>query len=367
MRRRIVALGRLPVEAVPAAISAAMALVLDGTWRWVALGTAVAFTLILFRNTAGQRLLAAIVVTAFFAAAVFWDDGGEWRLAFVGAGVVSIWGAHLLGAIVWPDVAIIFLAGLAVVAVRDAREGQPKPEPGPPAVAVFELPSDQIRAPGSDLDAPSNVEVIALTPGRATEGGPVTHEATRFEALLLTSVPASGATVPVRVLIERGNEGVSTSDLAKARLDATEFVLLPADDCFAARNRVGLAPNRALDILRGHGFSEARAKEWVESFSGPIDFVSLRPGTQYNRYYSGSTVGPFLTDARFSTSDAARDGLELPETNQATMLQSVRVIAPAMTLRGRIRGGVRRALQFLVLRTACFHYGRGKPVEVRAP
>jgi hypothetical protein len=360
--KRFSALRRFPVELALITALGLAALYTDDALSFGLAASAVALTLFLLRNDTGIRLFAAVWTTAAFATAVYWDSVGYWRFAFVGLGVVAIWIARSIGAIVWPDVAIFFLVGLAVVAVRDAREKPPPPAPA--AVAVFDLPKSRIRPPASELKAPSKVDIVALTHTHAARGGMAGTQTTRFEALLLTPLKRSGATTPVRVLIERGNNDSTATALARATVDGTTFVLLPASDCFVAPRQIALSHRSAMTILDGYGLPATTAKDYVDSFAGPIDFVPVLPSARFNRYFSGhSTVGRFLTKSEFATSAAARNGLELPERNRATTVQTVRVVAPAMTLRGRIKGGLASALQYVVLRTMCFDYGPGRPVK----
>jgi hypothetical protein len=353
---------RRPIVIVPLAVGGAVALVIallwDDQWRWAA-PLAVACGLVLLFSDTGIRLDAAIGCTALFATAVYWDNT-RWRIPILVAGVLSIWAVRRIGAMVWPDVAIFFLIALTAVAVGDAWEEKLKPEQRPAPVAVFDLPQSRIQPPTSDLPAPSKVEIFAFT--RAA-GGAIAGDGMRLGALLLTPIKRSGAPQPVRVVIERGKDSSAAMALARATLEPTEFVLLPAGECFVAPRRIGLTPERAMTLLDGHGFSAATARDYVESFEGLVDYVAARPGVQFRRYFSGRrTVGRFLTDAEFATSAEARDGLELPKDNRATFRQTVRAIAPAMTLRGRIKSGLDSALQFLVLRPGCFQYGRGERV-----
>ena len=230
-------------------------------------------------------------------------------------------------------------------------------------MVVLDLPEDRIRPPANELRAPSNVEIVALVPEDSTESGELEHATLRFDALLLTPVPRSGPTEPVRVLVDRGDGSTNVRDLARARLDATELVLLPASECFVASEREKLTKEQAETVLEAHGFPDETAQDFTESFSGRIDLVAVRPGPRFRRYFSGkSTVGRFLTKKRFRDSEAAVDGLDLPPSNRAELEQTVSVLRPTMTLRGGIKNGAEHALQFLVLRTPCFEYGPGRKV-----
>lgn len=347
------------VEAVPAAAFGLIVLLVDDPRRWLAAIPAALFTLLLFRTDAGIRLLAAGLATGLVATAIFWEDVGEWRLAFVAAAVAATLVARWAGAVVWPDVAIILLVGLGVVAIRDAREPEPEPEPPRPPVAVFELPADRVRPPVDELGAPSPIEIIALTPKPGGGAGATTHESTQFEARLLTPVKRWGATDAVRVRVERGENGETARSLAAATRDATEFVVLPGRDCFVAPRRDDLTEVRARALLEGYGFSEDEAKSFADSFAGPIDFVPVLPGHEFKRYHSGNHVGLFLTERFYRTQTSARRGLALPPTNKAKIRQVVRVVAPTMALRGRIKKAVGDATQYFVLRAGCFSYAGG--------
>jgi hypothetical protein len=347
---------RVPVEAVPAVTFGVLLLFIDEPERWLAGIPALLFTVLLFRTDAGIRLFFAAAATGLFAAAVFWEGIGGWRLAFVGAGVFATLAARWLGAVVWPDVAIIFLVGLGVVAVRDARSPDPEVEPVRPPVAVFELPQDRVRRPANELRAPSRIELLAVTPARASRAARIVHDTLRFDAVLLTPVERSGAAAPVRVLVERGEDGAIAKELARASVAASEFVLLPAGDCHVAPRRDDLAPLRARALLEGYGFDEEEARSFVASFAGTIDFVPLHPGRTLQRYHSGNRIGRFLTDAVYWTQRAARRGLALPDKNLGETRQRVKVIAPTMALVGRIRDGMGGVTQFFVLRPSCLEY-----------
>ena len=338
----------------------------DVPWSWIAAGLVVALlaVLILLLTHAGIRLLAAVAATAPFAAAVLWADGWDLRVALAAVGVLAIVVGRWAGVVVWPDVVVIFLAGLAVAAVMNTLEEAPQPEPLRPAVAAFDLPADRVRPPANELRAPSRIELIALIPKPVARASATTHEPTQFEALLLTPVKRSGASGAVRVLVERGEDDANARDLARATLDASEFVLLPAGDCFVAPRRDDLRELRARALLEAYGFAEEEAKSYVDSFAGPIDFIPVLPGKEFRRYHSGNRIGRFLTEALYRTRRSARNGLALPPENQAEIRQSVRVVAPTMALFGRVKNGVGAVTQYFVLRAGCFSYAGGG-VELR--
>jgi hypothetical protein len=278
-------------------------------------------------------------------------------------GLVAVAGLAALvasrsGVLVWPDVAILFVLGLAAVAVNDAATAKPKIEPLP-ALAAFDLPARQVEAPTSELRPPTQVDVVAVTP---TPGGKATDAATHFDALLLTRVPKTGATGAVRVLLRRGKGDSAAMALARHRVDSTRFFLLPSVDCFFVPAQRGLSHRQVETLLEAYGFSSGRAKGYASSFSGLADFVRVDPGRRFNRYFSKNTSGNFLTDWTFRTSRGARRGLALPKGNDASRVQTVRVIRPTMALRGRIADASDGARQFVLVRQECFDFGPGRPV-----
>jgi hypothetical protein len=275
-------------------------------------------------------------------------------IAFL-AGVIAYWS----GVVVWPDVAIFFVLGLAVVAALDAAHEKPKIEP-PPPLAAFDLPASQVEKPTVELRAPTQVDLVAVTP---TPRRKVTHETTHFSALLLTRVPRTGPTGAVHVLLNRGDDDATSMALARHQADSTRFFLLPSADCFFLPAESGLSQRQVETILVTYGFSDEKAKDFASSFSGPVDLVRINPGRTFNRYFSNGKIGSFLTNWRFRTSRGARRGLALPPSNKASRVQTVRATRPTMALFGRIKNASDGARQFLVLRPAeCFDFGSGRPV-----
>jgi hypothetical protein len=308
----------------------------------------------------GIKLFASIVATGPAAAAVLWHSGAG--LARIGLFALTLFVALLAyrsGILVWPDVAILFLAGLALFALRDEKNEKPMVQP-PPALASFDLPASAVKPPTMELTAPAKVEIIAVTPTRRSTA---THKTSRFDALLLTRVPRAGPSGPVRFLVSRGKGDSTVLALARHRVDSTEFFLLPSADCFFAPPEYGLSPGKAEAILEAYGFPERSAQGFASSFSGVVDYVHVNPGKSLKRYFSGDKrVGSFLTATTFRNSKRARAGLHLPGQNRATRRQSVRALEPTMTLRGGIKGGNGKARQFIVLRQECFDFGPGRPV-----
>jgi hypothetical protein len=266
--------------------------------------------------------------------------------------------ARRAGVLVWPDVAIVFVATAAGVAVHDLATEKPKVEPRAP-LASFVLPAEQVQAPTSELRAPAQIEVVAVTP---TSGANATHAATRFTALLLTRIPKTGPTGPVRVLVSRGKDDSTAMALARHRVDSTKFFLLPSADCFFAPAQGSLSHHQTEAILETYGFSAGKAKQFARSFSGLVDFVRINPGRTFYRYFSRGRTGSFVTDWRFKSSGGAQRGLALPDENKASEAQTVSARRPTMALRGRIRGASDGAPQYIVLRQECFDFGPGHPV-----
>jgi hypothetical protein len=312
-----------------------------------------------------RRLVAASFATAPLAVAVALH-GTPWsvRLGLVVLAAAVALVAYGSGVLVWPDMAILFVVGVALVALYDAVNEKPKVEP-PPALASFELPAGEVKAPATELRAPTKVDIVAVTP---TPSGTATQAAMHFSALLLTRVPKAGPSGPVRVLVARGKGDSTAMALARHSIDSTQFFLLPSADCFFAPAERGLSHRQAETILETYGFSDHRAEDFAGSFAGPVDFLHVNPGKTLNRYFSDvNKAGSFLTDWTFRTSRGARLGLHLPKKNRATLVQTVRALKPTMTLRGRIKDAVGGARQFIVLRRECFDFGAGRRVLAKAP
>jgi hypothetical protein len=358
----VVVLRVLPFAASVGLLYAVLRLWWHPAWWYQALVGIVGVFVVLLLLGGGRRtrLLTAIDVTGLFAAAVL-APGPWWeRLSFAAAGVLVMILVRQFEAVVWPDVAVLFVVGLAANAVvHQLREKAPPPPP-PPALAAFDLPGDRVQLASGQLKSPSRIVVVAVTRGRDRAGVEV-QRTKRHEALLLTPLDQGRSDRPVRVVVARGDADTAATALAGEIAGTARFVLFPTAPCFVAPEEPGLSHPQTEALLEGYGFDDRRAASFARSFSGLVDFVVLPPGKKLNRYFSGdSRIGHFLTDSTFATPTAARRALALRPKNRADRVQMVTVSKPTMALTGGIAEGSAR--QFIVLRSECFTFGPGSAV-----
>jgi hypothetical protein len=348
-----------------------------------------------------RKLLLGLLLAAGVATAMLWKDppGGGWtRAAVVAAAIaamVLVRGLRRLSG----DVAVLLVLGLVIAALVDMAwdRGEAPAASPPPAVATFRLPVAKIEPPIVPLKAPADIEIIAVEPVTAV-GSRISHSTSAFSARLLTSVRRSKSPAPkpkpspkpkppkpatpvapsakdppkpgtsVLVTIHRGRGNATVKAFLRALRDGDHFFLLRAGPaCATERARHGLSLRGAAAILRRYGFSPIRSRGFAHSFTGPIDFVALRKGQSFRRYFSdGNERGWFLTKKTFHDPQRARKELELPLANQATRVQEVTVTKATMGLRGDVRATPptrTTAIQIVVLRQTCFKYGNGSAVR----
>ena len=116
-------------------------------------------------------------------------------------------------------------------------------------------------------------------------------------------------------------------------------------------------------MVERSGYSEARAKDFVSSFEGPITASISRPGSGYLRYLdSPEGSGSFLTRNEFFSPVDARKGLNLDPAftrNLATTRQTVTSTERSIIFEGNVRGGSPGVQQILAPNKATFEFGPG--------
>ena len=117
-------------------------------------------------------------------------------------------------------------------------------------------------------------------------------------------------------------------------------------------------------MLVESGLGPQRAKDFVESFEGPITVREIAKGESFLRYTDvADSKGSFLTNQSFSSPGAAIDALYLkPYGNQAQLAQNVIAIQPTTVLQGSVAHGVPPGtVQTLMLDRTAFSIGKGVP------
>ncbi|MGY1490797.1 hypothetical protein ACW4YW_15430, partial [Methylobacillus pratensis] len=129
------------------------------------------------------------------------------------------------------------------------------------------------------------------------------------------------------------------------------------------RTSAVISSERAEAFLIKNGFSAARAKDYLDSFDGPINARLIRSGEDWSRYTDvANSKGNFLTKAQFSTPDEAVKGLYLlPEfNNNATLVQRVSSTSRSIVLEGAVKNGGNGIKQTLIIDLDKFYFGTGK-------
>jgi len=163
-----------------------------------------------------------------------------------------------------------------------------------------------------------------------------------FEGVSLISTIASGAGLSMRAgglqsVVANTGAGLRTSTVVSA--DRAEAFLLKND------------------------FPAARAKDFVDSFDGPITARLVRSNEDWLRYTDvANSKGSFLTKTQFATPDEAVRGLYLlPEfNNNATLVQGVSSTGRSIVLEGAVKNGGPGIRQTLVIDRDKFYFGTGK-------
>jgi len=127
------------------------------------------------------------------------------------------------------------------------------------------------------------------------------------------------------------------------------------------RTSAVISAERAESFLTKSGVSAARAKDFVESFDGPITARLVRSGEDFSRYTDvPQSTGSFLTKTQFANPAAAVDGLYLgPYGNGATLVQSVSSTGRSIVLEGGVANGGAGIRQTLVVNRGAFQFGTG--------
>ena len=129
------------------------------------------------------------------------------------------------------------------------------------------------------------------------------------------------------------------------------------------RTSTVISAERAEAFLLKNDFSAARAKDFVDSFEGPITARLARSSEDWLRYTDvADSNGRFLTKTQFSTpSEAVRDLYLLPEfNNRATLVQGVSSTGRSIVLEGAVKNGGAGIKQTLVVDLEKFYFGTGK-------
>jgi hypothetical protein len=127
------------------------------------------------------------------------------------------------------------------------------------------------------------------------------------------------------------------------------------------RTSTAISAERAEAYLIKSGVPAARAKDFVESFDGPISARLVRSGEDFFRYTDvPQSTGSFLTKTQFANPTSAVEGLYLgPYGNSATFVQSVGSTGRSIVLEGGVANGGAGVKQTLVVNRGVFQYGTG--------
>ncbi|MHB8477390.1 MAG: hypothetical protein ACYC9Z_18280 [Casimicrobiaceae bacterium] len=143
---------------------------------------------------------------------------------------------------------------------------------------------------------------------------------------------------------------------------------LVAEQTPEAPERLGVARSishaDAEGMLVEQGLSPARAKDFVNSFEGPITARPVKPHEKFFRYTDvADSKGGFLTKEAFSSPEEAASKLYLgPYGNQANLRQPVVATKTSIVLEGAVRGGEPPGtIQTLMVDRTGFSIGPGVP------
>lgn len=128
------------------------------------------------------------------------------------------------------------------------------------------------------------------------------------------------------------------------------------------RTSTVISAERAETFLLKNDFPVARAKDFVDSFEGPITARLVRSNEGWLRYTDvASSKGSFLTKTQFSTPGEAVRGLYLlPEfSNSATLVQEVNSTGRSVVLEGAVKNGGVGVRQTFVIDRNKFYFGIG--------
>jgi hypothetical protein len=117
-------------------------------------------------------------------------------------------------------------------------------------------------------------------------------------------------------------------------------------------------------MLVESGLSQAKAKDFVASFEGPITARTVAPGEQFLRYSDlPDSKGSFLTKQTFSSPADAVGSLYLgPYGNEAKLAQPVLATKASTVLEGAVAHGVPPGtIQTLIVDRTGFTFGTGVP------
>ena len=128
------------------------------------------------------------------------------------------------------------------------------------------------------------------------------------------------------------------------------------------RTSTVVSAERAEAFLLKNDFPAVRAKDFVNSFEGPITARLVRSGEDWLRYTDvADSKGSFLTKTQFYTPDEAVRGLYLlPEfNNRATLVQGVSSSGRSIVLEGAVKNGGPGIRQTLIIDRDKFYIGTG--------
>lgn len=123
-----------------------------------------------------------------------------------------------------------------------------------------------------------------------------------------------------------------------------------------------ISSDSARKLLEKNGFSEARARDFIDSFGGDITARIVRKGERFKRYTdAGDSKGSFLTKSEFDSPQDAVAGLHLgPYGNSAGLVQDVTASKSSIVLEGQVKNGGQGVSQSLVTDRGAFTFGAGK-------
>lgn len=124
---------------------------------------------------------------------------------------------------------------------------------------------------------------------------------------------------------------------------------------------VKISRSSALRLLESRGVESGLAKEFLNSFDGPMSVRRAGVGEEWLRYTKEPDVtGRFLTKDFFNRpQDAIRELVLDPKQNNAAFLQSVISKENPIIIEGRIRGNPSQRIQYLI-NPKDFRFSRGR-------
>jgi hypothetical protein len=227
--RRISSLISAPVGIRLASFLGAIGLVVAVTmwlpyslWPRVILGLTLAPILMILVLLGAARFVAAVDATGLFAAAVLSPTGPWWRGAFAIGGFLFVFMMRQFGAIVWPDVAVLFVAGFAGYALLHAGDHKKSSKSTQPTKPITVCHLKTVTCKG-----PINLTII----NNATATTTVTRETTTTVASTTTTTTVSGPTTTTTLsgsTVTRTKAGSTTTvTTTKSRLVIKRFRFRP--------------------------------------------------------------------------------------------------------------------------------------------